>query len=192
MAAMNLVNLVVTVILVSSSGFLAPCPLFLSTVLRGVRHGARAGVAVSAGHTAVGLPMVLLLAFGLLTLLDESVIRAVVGIAGGSALLFFGALQAYGVARRRVRLESENHARLSRGSFVTGLVFTALNPFPIAWWLTVGAKLIVVALLAASLLGVLAMYGAHIWMDYAWLVFTAHASRMGEASLTRIHTGSCC
>ena len=61
-----------------------------------------------------------------------------------------------------------------------GLVFTAINPFFIIWWATVGSLLVAQALILGAFTGVLAMFGAHIWMDYAWLVGTASFASRGK------------
>ena len=60
-----------------------------------------------------------------------------------------------------------------------GLAFTGLNPYFILWWLTVGAKLILIALEFAALLGVIFMFICHVWMDYAWLTGIAYFSKKG-------------
>ena len=44
-----------------------------------------------------------------------------------------------------------------------------INPFFLIWWATVGSLLVTQALILGAFLGVLVMFGAHIWMDYAWL-----------------------
>jgi len=59
---MELLNFIVTVVLVTASGALAPGPLFFATVSHGTRSGAKGGLAFSIGHTLVEFPLVLLLA----------------------------------------------------------------------------------------------------------------------------------
>ena len=58
-------------------------------------------------------------------------------------------------------------------------VFTGINPFFLIWWATVGSLLVTQALILGAFLGVLAMFGAHIWMDYAWLGGTASLTAKG-------------
>jgi threonine/homoserine/homoserine lactone efflux protein len=62
---------------------------------------------------------------------------------------------------------------------VAGVLFTALNPFFIVWWLSVGSQLIVEALIFASLAGIVLLFAAHIWMDYVWLTFVAYMAKRG-------------
>jgi threonine/homoserine/homoserine lactone efflux protein len=55
-----------------------------------------------------------------------------------------------------------------------------LNPFFLVWWLTAGARLVVDALILGAFAGVLVMFLAHVWMDYAWLVGTAWLANKGS------------
>ncbi|MGI0077913.1 MAG: LysE family transporter, partial [Nitrosopumilaceae archaeon] len=53
---------------------------------------------------------------------------------------------------------------------------SALNPFFIIWWLTIGFKLISDSLILWSFWGIGIMFLLHIWMDYVWLSSTAMIS----------------
>lgn len=175
---MDLLNFVVTVIVLTASGALAPGPLFFVTVSHGARSGAKSGFVFSIAHTLVEFTLVMLLAGGLLTVANEPVVKLTVGVAGGVVLLVFGALQIRGAIKSRFD-ESGSEGVATRNLLLIGLVFTGLNPFFVVWWLTVGASLILVALEIASFAGVVFMYGCHVWMDYVWLTVVAHFSKMG-------------
>jgi len=180
---MDIPNFIFTVVLVTASGALAPGPLFFATVSHGTRSGAKGGLWVSVGHTIVEFPLVLLLASGLLTAYNQPdvqfVAQLVVGVAGGTALLVFGALQIRGALRAKAGDSGSGEVKL-RSPLLLGLGLSGLNPFFIVWWLTVGTKLILEALALASLAGIVLMYVFHVWMDYAWLILTAHFARMGR------------
>src|SRR3990170_3533682 len=62
------------------------------------------------------------------------------------------------------------------GPFLAGIFLSALNPFFIIWWLTIGFKLISDSLILWSFWGIGIMFLLHIWMDYAWLSSTAMIS----------------
>jgi len=175
---MEIVDFIVTVILVTASGALAPGPLFFVNLTKGSKFGAKGGIVFSVAHTLVEFTLVMLLTFGLL-LITSSLVKIVIGVVGGVVLVAFGIIQIY----RSLRPKSESLQRISepnsRHLLVIGLAFTGLNPFFIIWWLTAGAQLIIVSLDFASLAGVLLMYVCHVWMDYVWLTATAHLSKMG-------------
>ncbi len=178
-------DFVVTVILVTSSGVLAPGPLFFGTLLHGTKHGAKAGLASSFGHMVVEFPLVILLALGLITVANQPIIALLIGSVGGVALLVFGVMQIRTSILQKGPPQSSIGPRgVSTSSFVLGLTLTGLNPFFILWWLTVGSKLILDAVLFAGLYGVLILFSAHIWMDYAWLTTVAYAARRGVQLLT--------
>lgn len=178
---MGFFELTATVVLISSSGVLSPGPLFFATMSEATRTGARAGILSSTGHLLVEFPLVMLLSLGLLSVASEPLVRRIVGLPGGLALVFF----AYKLLRENFRAYSgkeEHRSQLGQGkAFFVGVIFTVLNPYFIIWWLTIGASLITDALLLASLLGVVIMYLSHIWMDYAWLALTAHLVKKGTS-----------
>jgi len=176
---MDILNFIFTVVLVTTSGALAPGPLFFATVSHGTRSGTKGGLWISVGHTLVEFPLVLLLASGLLTAYSQPVVQLVVGSVGGFALLVFGALQIRGALKTKSDDSSPSEVKF-RSPLLLGLGLSGLNPFFIIWWLTVGMALILEALALASLAGIMLMYVSHIWMDYAWLILTAHFAHMGR------------
>jgi len=175
---MDILTFIITVVIISVSGALAPGPLFFATISYGAKSGAKSGLAFSVAHTLIEFPLVILLALGLLTVTDEPIIKLLTGVAGGLALLVLGVLQIRDGFTSKFNTSSESRAASKNPLFV-GLVLTGLNPFFIGWWLTIGADLIIKALAFASLAGVMLMYVSHVWMDYVWLIAVAHFAKMG-------------
>jgi threonine/homoserine/homoserine lactone efflux protein len=65
-----------------------------------------------------------------------------------------------------------------------GVIFSALNPFFLVWWLTIGLKLISDSIQFFGLVvGTLFLLSFHIWMDYAWLVITSYLICKGVSVL---------
>jgi len=183
---MDILGFIVTVVLVTISGALAPGPLFFTVISHGMKSGAKGGLAFSIGHTLFEFSLVVLLAlilnFGVKSIASESVIRLFIGIIGGLALIAFGALQIYESVKLKTSInqkEIKPKSEKVRHPLVLGLVFTGLNPYFIVWWLTAGLVLIEQALAIASFLGVLIMFMAHVWMDYGWLTATAYLAKKG-------------
>ena len=175
---MNLFTFIVTVIFVTASGALAPDPTFFANITEGTKSGAKSELAFSVGHTVFEFSLVILLALTLQTVSNEPLIKLVVGVAGGAALLGFGFFQIReGVTLKRDVQKKENTS--SKNPLLLGLLFTGLNPYFIIWWLTAGMPLIEDALAIASFAGVLIMYVSHVWMDYAWLTATAYLAKKG-------------
>ncbi len=177
---MDIFNFAGTVVLITASGALAPGPLFFATISHGSRFGAKSGLIFSISHTMVEFAIVLLLAFGLLSVSSEPLVQLAVGVAGGVMLLFFGSKQIY------ESVSSSFEERFSRPITQRNLVFlgiflTVLNTYFLVWWLTAGAQLILLALEFGSIPGVLLMYAFHVWMDYLWLTSIAHFSEKGRS-----------
>lgn len=175
---MEPLGFVLTVVLVSASGALAPGPLFFANLAKGSRSGAKSGIVFSVAHTLIEFTLVILVALGLLIVMNE-LVKIVIGVAGGVALIAFGAVQIYDSLKSKSKnLEGTGEKSYMR-LFFLGLAFTGLNPFFLVWWLTAGAQLIFIALEYASLAGVLFMYVCHVWIDYVWLTATAYFSQRG-------------
>lgn len=175
---MDILTFIITVVIISVSGALAPGPMFFATISYGAKLGAKSGLAFSVAHTLIEFPLVILLARGLLTVANEPIIKLLTGVAGGLALLVLGVLQIRDGLTFKFDVSSESKG-VSKNPLFVGLVLTGLNPFFIGWWLTIGADLIIKALAFASLAGVMLMYVSHIWMDYVWLTAVAHFAKMG-------------
>ncbi len=179
------VGFLATVVLVSVSGVLGPGPLFLASTLRATKIGALSGLQCAVGHTIVEAPLVFGLALGLSTFLSPTSVK-LIGILGGSVLLIFAMIQ-FLQASHRVDIDPRRLPDIwhRRPGIVLGVIFTALNPFFILWWLTVGSALISQAIVLGALGGLGLMYASHIWMDYAWLGGTAAVAGHGRLHLGR-------
>jgi threonine/homoserine/homoserine lactone efflux protein len=178
---MDLAGFIITVILLTASGALAPGPLFFQTITQGAKTGARSGLIFSIAHSVVEFSLILLLAFGLLAVKNEPVIRTGIGITGGIVLIFFGVYQLFSILRKKP-LEQHQEVPTHR-LFFLGIVFSALNPYFILWWLTVGSNLILLALELAALAGVVFMFLCHVWMDYVWLIAVSYFAKKGVNAL---------
>src|SRR5262249_25215479 len=171
---MNLLGLAGEIIFISTSGVLSPGPLFFANMLYGSRKGPTAAVKIAFGHTIVEFPLVMIVAIGLLTytqgfLNTESLI--LISLLGGIAMLVFSLTQIISVTKRSGDYKSSRFPWITdkKGPILAGIIFSALNPFFLIWWMTVGLKLIsdsIQPLGFAS--GIAFLFSFHIWMDYGW------------------------
>ena len=179
---MELLTFVATVVLITASGALAPGPLFFATVSHGTKTGAKGGLIFSISHTIVEFTLIMLLALGLFTVSNEEIVKLVIGIVGGAALIIFGFLQIYFSFKESSKEKKEYKTSYPR-LFFMGIILTGLNPYFIIWWLTAGAKLIILSLEFAAFAGVIFMFVCHVWMDYVWLTSIAYFSKKGINTL---------
>ena len=179
------------VVFISASGALAPGPLLFATMNVSLRAGRCAGFVAALGHTAFELPLILAIAFGIWSFIQDPGIGLIVGVVGSAALIAFGLLQACFSIKGLSNDNLENSRQiplLARGTgllaaFLVGLLFTALNPYFLTWWFTVGLPLISEGIRIGGLAGILLMFGFHIWLDYAWLGAAGYATATGAKFL---------
>ncbi len=179
---MSVLDFGVEVIAISASGVLAPGPLFFTNLLYGTRHGVRSGIKVACGHTSVELPLIILLAAGLFTSAAASQYAGAIGLVGGIGILGFAGLHIARVIKKKDALSVPTIAN-SKGPFVAGIALSALNPFFLVWWFTVGLKLIADSATFGFAAGIMILFALHIWMDYAWLASTAYLASKGSSVL---------
>ena len=153
------------VIIISASGVMAPGPLFAANIAYGLKEGTKSGVKMAIGHTIVEFPLVILLGIGVFSLEIFPEFRILVSIFGAVTLFAFAAMQ----IRTVLQGKKDNTSKPKQGPLVTGIVLSVLNPFFILWWLTIGFKLILDAMLIWAFAGILIVFVLHIWMDFAWL-----------------------
>jgi len=165
---------------VTGSGAIAPGPLFFANLSHGARIGAKSGFVFSIAHTLVEFTLVMLLAFGFFTVIDNIHLKTLIGVVGGVSLIVYSGLQIRSsIMSKNSAMEFTNKHVTFRNLFLIGLAFTGLNPFFVVWWFTAGAQLILIALEFMSFTGVILMYVCHVWMDYVWLITTAHLVKLG-------------
>jgi len=68
---MDIFGFIATIVVVTASGALAPGPLFFVNIAHGTKSGAKGGVAFSIGHSIIEFSLVVLLACGLLAVVEE-------------------------------------------------------------------------------------------------------------------------
>ena len=153
------------VIAISASGVMAPGPLFAANISYGLRDGTKSGIKMAIGHSIIEFPLIILLGIGVFSLEIFPEFRTVISILGAITLFVFASLQIKRVfARKKI-----SEIKPKQGPLITGILLTALNPFFIIWWLTIGFKLISDATLIWAFTGTIILFGVHIWMDFAWL-----------------------
>lgn len=154
-----------TVIVISASGVMAPGPLFATNVSYGLRGGTETGLKMAIGHTIIELPLVILLGIGVFSLEIFPDFRNIISILGALTLFVFAFIQ----IKTTLRKNKSNFSETKKSPIIAGIVLTALNPFFIMWWLTIGFKLISDAMLIWAFAGILILFLLHIWMDFVWM-----------------------
>ena len=189
LAGISPLGLALLTVGVSASGALSPGPLSVSAVALGARGSWTSGVKEALGHMTFELPFVVAIGLALAELrgaLYSGPARLALGAALVAFIAFFSAMTARdGVAAIRRGAPLDPRAGPAYGPYVTGLALTALNPFFLLWWLTVGLVLVRAAGELGLAYGYAIMYPSHVWMDFAWLAALAAAGQGGRRTLGR-------
>ena len=61
-----------------------------------------------------------------------------------------------------------------------GFNLSAFNTFIIVWWIGIGAPLVIEAYTYGGYLGIVLMYLAHVWIDFAWLIAITQLAKSGK------------
>jgi threonine/homoserine/homoserine lactone efflux protein len=162
----------ITVILISASGVMTPGPLFAANLSYGFHGGVKSGIKIAIGHTIVELPLIILLGIGVFSLKAFPEFRPTLTIIGATILFIFAAIQ----IKTTLQMKELKFLNIKHSAIITGITLSALNPFFIIWWLSIGFKLISDAIIIWAFAGILVVFLFHIWMDFVWLGLVAFLS----------------
>ena len=165
----DIIEFAIIVIIISASGVMSPGPLFAANITYGLKQGTKAGIKIAIGHSLVELPLVILLGIGILSLEIFPEFKTIISILGAITLFVFAFIQIKSTLKKNEKSET----KLKQGPIITGVLLSALNPFFIIWWLTIGLKLISDAMAIWAFVGILIVFVLHVWMDFVWLGTTA-------------------
>ena len=163
-------NLVIfgTSLVVGFSGSLMPGPLLTVNISETVRRGFWAGPAVVLGHAIMEFLMVVLLTLGLSRLLGANITGIIIGLLGGSVLVWMGYSSLRNLKHSRVVLTNAGRsATMSAGPVIAGVTASLANPYWFLWWGTVGASYVLWSLKNGAA-GLASFYGGHILSDLSW------------------------
>lgn len=186
---MDVLDFAGEVVLLSASGVLSPGPLFLMNLVYGTKQGYRAGLKIASGHAMIEFPLIIILTISLFQLTNTPIITYnlnILGLVGGTSIIIFAIIQIINTTRKEEKRKNLFNNSNHKVSFIAdkpvllGITFSALNPFFIAWWLTVGLKLISDSIsLFGVITGSILLFSLHIWMDYIWLILTSYLISKG-------------
>lgn len=181
---MDLLGFGAQVVFTSASGVISPGPLFFANLVYGSKQGIYSGIKMAHGHTIVELPLIIILASGLITfssITTTNLVSKLINLSGGIVILVFSAVQIEALLKKKKGEKKINfNTHNKKDPLIIGSILSALNPFFILWWLTAGLKLISDSLeLYGFAMGIVVVFSFHIWMDYGWLAVTAHLISRG-------------
>ena len=165
---MDLLTFAFTTVMISLSGVMMPGPMFAVTLAEGKKNRF-AGFEISAGHALIELPIITLL-FISGTFLDVGNAKYILFLSGGVVMIYL----AYSELKRE-------HSEFRIKGILSGVLLSALNPYFIMWWLTVGFSLVILAS-KFGIFGIVALTILHLSCDFGWYGFLSFSSgRLSES-----------
>jgi len=143
-----------------------PGPMFAVTVAKSYKSQF-AGTQIALGHAIVEIPLIMLIYFGFARFFENELVQLTLSILGGAMIIWLGI--AMFRARAKVVQKGED---LPYNSVVAGVVTSALNPFFILWWATIGSMLIMNSLEFGTT-GFALLIPVHWLCDLVWLSFVS-------------------
>jgi len=159
-------SFLLSVIVISLSGVMMPGPVFAVTVAKSYKSQL-AGTQIALGHALVEIPLILLIYFGFARFFQDELVRLTLSVLGGAVLIWLG----IGMFRARTSVVGMGKD-LPYNSLVAGVVTSAVNPFFIVWWATIGSMLIMKSLEFGTT-GFALFVPVHWLCDLAWLSFVS-------------------
>lgn len=154
--------ILLSVVVISLSGVMAPGPMFAVTLAKSYRSP-WAGTWIALGHAVIEVPLILLIYFGFAPFFQNSAVQLGLSIVGGGMICWLG------IAMFRARTEVVHQGKdLPYNAFVAGILTSGFNPFFLVWWATIGSMLIM-RFLDFGTTGLMVFIVAHWLVDLVWL-----------------------
>lgn len=176
---MELLAFLLTAIVVSLTGVMAPGSLTAATIAQGTRSR-YAGTLISIGHGIVEIPLIFLIMLGLGVILETDSAKIAIGLIGGAFLIWMGA----GMLREIRKPDFTPDKTYTTGPILTGIILSATNPYFLFWWATVGLNLAIRAR-NFGLIAFAAFALIHWLCDLVWLSILSFAAFAGTTILSQ-------
>jgi len=173
----TLVTIFCTSFVLALSGALLPGPLLTVTISESSRRGVTAGPLMIFGHGLLELTLVVALIFGLAPILGRGDVFILISLTGGAVLFWMG----ISMLRTLPNLTLNDPAAqaTSRNPVVMGIVLSAINPYWLIWWASIGLGYIMPSL-QFGMFGVTAFFLGHILADLAWYALISFGIAKGQ------------
>jgi threonine/homoserine/homoserine lactone efflux protein len=159
------------------TGAMAPGPLLTITIGESAKRGGIVGPMVVLGHGILEFLLLVLIIFGLGSILNNKIIFSIIAFAGGIILIYMG----YGTIKGLKDYQLSATSSVSQKGLhpvISGIVVSLSNPYWFIWWITIGMGYVMFAR-GLGIKGVLAFFIGHILSDLVWYSFISYGIQFG-------------
>lgn len=172
-----LITIFCTSFVIALSGALMPGPLLTVTVSESSSRGMSTGPLMIFGHGLLELALVVALISGLAPILARDDVFILISLTGGAVLLWMGVSMLRSLPELSLDCQTTNMK--SRNLVVMGIVLSAVNPYWLIWWASIGLGYIMHSL-KFGMMGVTAFFLGHILADLAWYALISFGISKGQ------------
>lgn len=173
----TLATIFCTSFILALSGAIMPGPLMTVTVSESSRRGVVTGPLMIFGHGLLELALVIGLIAGLAPILVRDDVFVFISLSGGAVLLWMGISMLRSISE--LSLDCPAGEQKSRNLVVMGIVLSAINPYWLIWWASIGLGYILHSL-KFGIIGVAAFFFGHILADLAWYALISFGIAKGQ------------
>ena len=181
---MSIVNIFISAFIIGLSGAMMPGPLLTYVINGSLREGFKAGPLVIVGHALLELILIILLISGLNDLFSNHTFTSIIGIIGGSVLVWMGYGMIKAGIKKEISIEDETERKEKVSGFILpGAVISMANPYWILWWATVGMTYLAKSY-NSGIMGTGTFFIGHISADFAWYGLVSWIVAFGRKIIT--------
>ena len=173
--------------LIALSGAMMPGPLLTAVIGEASRRGFPAGPLIIIGHGILELVLVAAILLGLAPYLQQQGVFVSIALAGAVILLWM----AFSMFRSlpTLSLSLETGAPQHSNLIFTGIILSAVNPYWVIWWATIGLGYILHSG-QFGIAGIIFFFAGHILADFFWYSTVSGAVAGGKRFLSdRLYRG---
>lgn len=180
------------------TGAMAPGPLLTYTIIKSVsarQRGYLMGLWIISGHALLEMAIIACLLLGFSFILKNIVVVRMIGVIGGTILLFFGVSIIRDVKLNKISADfSENSdasSRISDNPVIGGIMVSMSNPYWWVWWASIGlAFMAQYEISYGSWTKLIAFFLGHEAGDLIWYLLISTLSFFGLRKLNpKIYNG---
>jgi len=182
------IGIFATSFLLALSGAIMPGPLLTVTINESITRGAWTGPLIIIGHAILELILIIVILWGLGTVLRNDLLLSVVAFGGSAVLLWMGCSM-----MRRVRFltlsDISSHAqngplgKILKHPVSAGVIVSLANPYWTIWWLTIGLTYIFISAKLGTA-GIIVFFVGHILADFIWYSAVSTSISLGRRFFT--------